>query len=56
MSSLKKVVLGTLLAAAVLALTHAWLNLGLDPLQLVGLKKKAVAEEARFRVGFLPVT
>jgi hypothetical protein len=56
MSSLKKVVLGTLLAAALLALTHAWLNLGFDPLQLVGLKKKAVAEETRFRVGFLPVT
>jgi len=56
MSGLKKVVLGTLLATAVLALTHAWLNLGFDPLQFVGLKKKAVAEEARFRVGFLPVT
>ena len=56
MSGLKKVVLSTLLAAGVLALTHAWVNLGLDPLQLVGLKKKAVAEEARFRVGFLPVT
>jgi hypothetical protein len=56
MSSLKKVVLGTLLATAVLALTHAWLNLGINPLQIVGLKKKAVVEEAKFRVGFLPVT
>ena len=56
MSSLKKVVLGTLLATAVLTLMHAWLNLGFDPLRLVGLKKKAVVEEAKFRVGFLPVT
>ncbi|HSS48298.1 MAG TPA: hypothetical protein VLX28_05070 [Thermoanaerobaculia bacterium] len=56
MSSLKKVVLGTLLATAVLTLMHAWLNLGFDPLRFVGLKKKAVVEEARFRVGFLPVT
>ena len=56
MSGLKKIVLGTLLVTAVLALTHAWLNLGFDPLQLLGLKKQAVAEEAKFRVGFLPVT
>jgi hypothetical protein len=57
MSSLKKVVLGTLLATAVLTLMHAWLNLGFDPLRFVGLKKTtAVVEEARFRVGFLPVT
>jgi hypothetical protein len=56
MSSLKKIVLGTLLATAVLALAHAWLNLGVNPLQLMGLKKKAVVEEAKFRVGFLPVT
>jgi hypothetical protein len=56
MGSLKKVVVGTLLVTAVLALTHAWLNLGFNPLQVVGLKKKAVAEAARFRVGFLPVT
>ncbi|HEX4961433.1 MAG TPA: hypothetical protein VF173_11385 [Thermoanaerobaculia bacterium] len=56
MSSLKKVVLGTLMVTAVLALTHAWLNLGFDPLQSVGLKKKVVVEEAKFRVGFLPVT
>ena len=56
MSGLKKVVMGTLLATAVLTLMHAWLNLGFDPLRFVGLKKKAVAEEARFRVGFLPVT
>lgn len=56
MSGLKKVVLGTVLATAVLTLMHAWLNLGFDPLQLVGLKKAPVAEEARFKVGFLPVT
>ena len=56
MGSLKKVVVGTLLATAVLALTHAWLNHGVNPLQLMGLKKKAMVEEAKFRVGFLPVT
>ena len=56
MSGLKKIVRGTLLVTVVLAFTHAWLNYKLNPLQLVGLKKKAVAEETKFRVGFLPVT
>lgn len=55
MSKLTKVVLGTLVAAVALGFTHAWLNLGFDPLRALGLEKE-VAEEARFRVGFLPVT
>lgn len=55
MSKLSKVILGTFGAACALALAHAWLNLGFDPLRAIGLKK-GVQEEARFRVGFLPVT
>jgi len=55
MSKLSRVVLGTIGAACVLALAHAWMNLGFDPLRAVGLKK-GVQEETRFRVGFLPVT
>jgi hypothetical protein len=38
-----------------LGFLHAWLNLGFDPLRAAGLRKE-VAEETRFRVGFLPVT
>src|SRR3977135_550187 len=56
MRSLKKVVLGTLLATAVLALAHAWLNFGVNPLQLMGLKKKAGAEQAKLRGGCRPVS
>jgi hypothetical protein len=57
MSKLSRIVLGTVGAACVLALAHAWLNLGFDPLQALGLKTgKEVAQETRFRVGFLPVT
>jgi len=56
MSKLTKVVLGIFAAAVALGLVHAWLNLGFDPLRAVGLKKNEVVEEARFRVGFLPVT
>jgi hypothetical protein len=55
MSKLSKVALSAVGAALCLGLLHAWLNLGFDPLQKLGLRK-AVAEEARFRVGFLPVT
>jgi len=55
MSKLTKVVLGAIAAAAALGVTHAWLNLGFDPLRAVGLRK-GVEEETRFRVGFLPVT
>jgi len=57
MSKLGKIALGAVAANIALALLHGWLNLGIDPAQVLGLKKgKAVAEEARFRVGFLPVT
>ena len=57
MSKLGKIVLGAVGANIALALLHGWLNLGLDPMQVLGFKQgKAVAEEARFRVGFLPVT
>ena len=55
MGKITKIVLGTLGVAVALGMFHAWLNLGFDPLRAVGLKKGA-AEEARFRVGFLPVT
>ena len=57
MSKLTKIVLGTVGAALALALTHAWLNLGFDLLRTLGLRKETeVAQETRFRVGFLPVT
>lgn len=55
MSKITKIVLGAFAVAVALGITHAWLNLGFDPLRAVGLRKGA-AEEARFRVGFLPVT
>jgi hypothetical protein len=55
MSKLSKVALGAVGVALSLAFLHAWLNLGFDPLQRLGLRK-TVAEEARFKVGFLPVT
>jgi NitT/TauT family transport system substrate-binding protein len=57
MSKLGRVVVGAFVVAVALGVTHAWLNLGFDPLRAVGLRKTvAVAEETRFRVGFLPVT
>ncbi|HYO15440.1 MAG TPA: hypothetical protein VE685_19775 [Thermoanaerobaculia bacterium] len=57
MSKLSRIVLGTFGAACVLALAHARLNRGVDPLRSLGLsKEKEVAQETRFRVGFLPVT
>lgn len=55
MGKLSKIVLGAVGVAFGLGFLHAWLNLGFDPLSAVGLKKEE-AEEARFRVGFLPVT
>jgi hypothetical protein len=55
MSKMSRIVVGALAVAVALGVTHAWLNLGFDPLRAVGLRKE-VAEEARFRVGFLPVT
>lgn len=57
MSKLGKIVLGAVGASIALALLHGWLNLGLDPAQVLGLKKAPmVAAGDRFRVGFLPVT
>lgn len=56
MSKLTKIAIGSVAFWLVLALLHAWLNLGIEPSSLLGRKEKGVAEEARFRVGFLPVT
>jgi hypothetical protein len=57
MSKLGKIALAAVGVNLALAGLHAWLNLGIDPAQVLGLKKgTAVAEETRFRVGFLPVT
>jgi len=55
MSKISKIAVGAIAVAVALGITHAWLNLGFDPLRAVGLRKQVV-EEARFRVGFLPVT
>ena len=55
MSKLSKVALGAVGVALGLTFLHAWLNLGFDPLRKLGLRQ-AVAEEVRFKVGFLPVT
>ena len=56
MSKLTKIAIGSVVFWLGLTLLHARLNLGFDPASLLGAKKKGVAEEARFRVGFLPVT
>jgi hypothetical protein len=57
MSKLGKIALGAVAVSVVLALLHGWLNLGIDPAQVLGLKKApVVAEGDHFRVGFLPVT
>lgn len=56
MTKLTKIAIGSVVFWAGLTLLHAGLNLGLSPASLLGMKKKGVAEEARFRVGFLPVT
>ena len=56
MSKLTKIAIGSVGFWLVLTLLHAWLNLGLEPASLLRMKEKGVAEEARFRVGFLPVT
>lgn len=55
MGKIGRIVVGALLVGAVLGVTHAWLNLGFDPLRAVGLRKE-LAEETTFKVGFLPVT
>jgi hypothetical protein len=54
-SKLGKVTLGAIGVALTLGFAHAWLNLGFDPLAKLGLRKSA-EEQARFQVGFLPVT
>jgi hypothetical protein len=65
MSRLTKIVLGAIGATVSLGLLHGWLNLGFDPARVLarvlgGLlgfgDQREVAEETRFRVGFLPVT
>jgi hypothetical protein len=57
MSKLGKIALAAVAVNLSLAVLHGWLNLGIDPAQVLGLKKGvAVTEESRFRVGFLPVT
>ena len=56
MSKLGKIALGALGLTVSLGFIHAWLNLGFDPVRALGFGAKEVEEEARFRVGFLPVT
>jgi hypothetical protein len=57
MNKLGRIALAAVGFNVVLAGLHGWLNLGYDPAQILGLKRTAkVAEETRFRVGFLPVT
>jgi hypothetical protein len=57
MSRLTKIVLGAIGATVSLGFLHAWLNLGFNPARALGFgDKREVAEETRFRVGFLPVT
>ena len=56
MTKLTRIAIGSVVFWLGLALVHARLNLGFEPARLLGMEKKEVAEEARFRVGFLPVT
>ena len=49
MGKLTKIAIGAVGFWLGLTLLHAWLNLGIG-------QRKGVADEARFRVGFLPVT
>jgi len=56
MSKLTRIALGAIGITLSLGFLHAWLNLGFDPARALGFGKKEVAEGARFRVGFLPVT
>ena len=55
MTKLTRIAIGSVGFWLGLAMIHAWLNLGFSPASLMG-RTKGVAEEARFRVGFLPVT
>lgn len=54
MTKLTRIALGAVGFGLLLAVLHAWLNLGFDPAQAFGFRKKEV--DTRFRVGFLPVT
>lgn len=56
MSKLTRIVIGSVGFWLALAGLHLWLNLGVDPRAVLGLKKEAAEDTARFRVGFLPVT
>ncbi len=56
MSKLSKVLVGAVAVWLLMAYLHATLNLGFRPAKVLGFGKKGVAEEARFRLGFLPVT
>ena len=56
MGKLGRIVLGAVGITLTLGFLHAWLNLGFDPVRALGFGKKGIAEETRFRVGFLPVT
>ena len=57
MSRLTKIVLGAIAVTVSLGFLHGWLNLGFDPARALGFGgQREVAEEIRFRVGFLPVT
>jgi hypothetical protein len=51
MGKLTRIVVGAVAVTVALGLLHGWLNLGWS-----FSKKAEVAEETRFRVGFLPVT
>lgn len=54
MSKRVKVVFGVIAVVAGLGVLHLWQNVGFENLGLGGAKQ--VADEKRFRVGFLPVT
>lgn len=54
LKSLTKVAIGVVFAFVAISLGHAWMNLGSNPLMLLGLQQKSAVE--RFRIGFLPVT
>lgn len=57
MGKLTKIVVGMVGVTVALGLLHGLLNLGWNPGRALGLSKAPeVAEETRFRVGFLPVT
>ncbi|HZF08430.1 MAG TPA: hypothetical protein VFE33_06525 [Thermoanaerobaculia bacterium] len=54
MSKLTKILLAAVLAVAVLGGLHTWLNLRLG--KGASAPRTGTTKQARFRVGFLPVT